>query len=1113
MPEVSPIPQYASPEGATLRKPYHRATVVSKGKSPGLVITRTYDGDDRVWMARCNAGKYKPVARKVRPRNEPMPQGLNGPLRPIAWSRDPWETPLRKNGWVTRSARITDERVDALNFGPTGWLSAEEMDLLVSVLVMREKALAFGPDERGLLRGEIGDPYVIPTVPHEPWQIKPIPIPRTVWEPFLELVRERVRTGLYEQSTSSYSSPIFAVVKQDGKSLRIVHDLQRLNSFTIRDAGLPPRVEEFLESMAGRACYGLVDVMGGYDQRELHPDSRPLTAFETGLGRMQLTRLPQGATNSVAVYQAQMTWILRDDLPEGVQIFIDDAGIKGPRTDYEGAVLEDAPAIRQFVWEYAETLERVLFRIEEAGLTVSGKKLAVCVPALEVLGHVVAYDGRQIAEKKRNKVLEWPTPRTVLHVLQFLGLCSYVRMFIERFAEVASPMRALTRKGAEWKWTKGCNAAFAKLKEIVGRDIVLWDLDYDAGGIRLAVDSSEFGAGGVLTQEEDGKDRPVLYESVTFTATESRYSQPKLELCGVTKIVQRLQHLLWGVHFELLVDAEALARMINSPTLPNAPMTRWVAFLQLFSFNVVHIPGKAFTMPDALSRYPRDDPYEGAEPLDVEAPVVWVAKTEAAVCLPLRQSGRYAVLCSYLQDLRFPEGTTETVTRWVRRNVLNFFLQDGQLWRRSGSVPLVVATSRADQEVILGSLHDDLGHWGEVETRRRVKARFWWPGVVCAVRDWVKSCEACQRRSLRLPKEVGRPTGEDALFGRVSLDIVHIKAGKFAYLLVARDDLSGWVEARPLAKLSAEKVAQFLEEDWFARYGSLRLVTVDGGAEFRGRLMTLVQSCGAKFGRVTEYYPEGAGMIERGHQQIKDALVKMCGEDGKRWQVALPAVIFAYRISVKRSTGYSPYKLLYGQRPVLPVDIELNTFLGVDWWKVKTSADLIEARAEQLLRREETLEKAAERLKKTRTASVRYWDERCSHWLRDPLRKGDLVLLYNRSLESQWGRLFANRWNGPYRVASKFLGGSYGLEELDGTPLKRKAAASHVKRFFARGSTSFDETASDDSGPGDEAVSESDDGADRSESEVATREARPRRSRRLQTAGDSCQAGGGALGG
>ncbi|KAA1125698.1 hypothetical protein PGTUg99_023212 [Puccinia graminis f. sp. tritici] len=42
--------------------------------------------------------------------------------------------------------------------------------------------------------------------------------------------------------------------------------------------------------------------------------------------------------------------------------------------------------------------------------------------------------------------------------------------------------------------------------------------------------------------------------------------------------------------------------------------------------------------------------------------------------------------------------------------------------------------------------------------------------------------------------------------------------------------------------------------------------------------------------------------------------------------------------------------------------------------------------------------------------------------------------------ESQWGKLFENRWNGPYRVISQEKSGSYVLEELDGTPLKRRTS-------------------------------------------------------------------------
>ncbi|KNE90487.1 hypothetical protein PSTG_16050 [Puccinia striiformis f. sp. tritici PST-78] len=62
-----------------------------------------------------------------------------------------------------------------------------------------------------------------------------------------------------------------------------------------------------------------------------------------------------------------------------------------------------------------------------------------------------------------------------------------------------------------------------------------------------------------------------------------------------------------------------------------------------------------------------------------------------------------------------------------------------------------------------------------------------------------------------------------------------------------------------------------------------------------------------------------------------------------------------------------------------------------------------------------------------------------------------MVLIYNKSLEDQWGKLFSNRWNGPFKIKNQLPKGSYILEELDGVELKRAYAASHIKRFYPRG--------------------------------------------------------------
>lgn len=178
------------------------------------------------------------------------------------------------------------------------------------------------------------------------------------------------------------------MVKKNGK-LRIVHDLQKLNGVTIKDGGLPPNVEEFVNSFSGYSCLSILDVFGGYDERMLHALSRLLTSFDTPLGKHHLTRLPQGATNSVPEFQRGMIFIYRDEIPDFVGIFIDDIGVKGPKSDYGGETLKENPGIRRFIWEHAITLERILFRLEEAGLTVSGTKATLSTPAAELLGIIV----------------------------------------------------------------------------------------------------------------------------------------------------------------------------------------------------------------------------------------------------------------------------------------------------------------------------------------------------------------------------------------------------------------------------------------------------------------------------------------------------------------------------------------------------------------------------------------------------------------------------------------------------------------------------------------------------------------------------------------------------
>jgi RNase H-like domain found in reverse transcriptase len=116
-------------------------------------------------------------------------------------------------------------------------------------------------------------------------------------------------------------------------------------------------------------------------------------------------------------------------------------------------------------------------------------------------------------------------------------------------------------------------------------------------------DSSVIGAGWIISQIVKDGELPVVFGSVTFKEHESRYSQPKLELYGLFHAVKVERHRLYGIHFRIKVDARSLIEMVNKPDLlPNAPGNRWLAFVNLFDFEIMHVPAERHKGPDSLSR-------------------------------------------------------------------------------------------------------------------------------------------------------------------------------------------------------------------------------------------------------------------------------------------------------------------------------------------------------------------------------------------------------------------------------------------------------------------------------------------------------------------------------
>ena len=307
---------------------------------------------------------YKRVDKKIRPVPGTIPENIKVIRR---FPEDPLlslENLPTKPPNFQPDGRLTQDRLDEMKINEDKFLWPEEEKLFAHILKIHQDSLVFEDSQRGSFREDYFSPYIIPVVPHEPWSYQNIPIPPGIREKVIELLREKIAAGVYEPSQSSYRSRWFCVLKKSGK-LRIVHDLQPLNRITLKEAGLPPNLDSFVEPFAGRQCYTVMDLYWGFDARKVHPQSRDLTVFQTPLGLLRITSLPTGFTNSPAEFQACMVFILQDEMPHTADIFIDDLAIKGPQSDYldsngNFSTISENSGIRQFIWEHAIDVHRIL---------------------------------------------------------------------------------------------------------------------------------------------------------------------------------------------------------------------------------------------------------------------------------------------------------------------------------------------------------------------------------------------------------------------------------------------------------------------------------------------------------------------------------------------------------------------------------------------------------------------------------------------------------------------------------------------------------------------------------------------------------------------------------
>ena len=779
-------------------------------------------------------------------------------------------------------------------------------------------------------------------------------IPPSMIEEVRNHIQQLLAAGIIRRSESPWTSNVVLVRKKSGE-LRMCVDYRQLNARTIRDAYALPRPEEILESLGGNSYFSVLDMKSGYHQVEVDEEHKQRTAFTVGpLGFFEYNRLPFGLANAPATYQRLMEDCLGDLNLRICYIYLDDLIIFS----------------RTFE-EHISRLQQVFQCIRDNNLKLSPKKCAFFMDKVKYVGHIVSKNGIEPDPDKIEKVLNWPRPTKPDEVRQFIGFVGYYRRFIKNFTRIAKPLNELmppttqkSRKNSKtppnWKWGEQQEKAFQQLKAHLSSPPILGYPDYNKP-FELHTDACLSGLGAVLYQEQEGHKRVIAYASRGLNKSEKNYPVHKLEFLALKwSICDKFKDYLHGHRFRVYTDNNPLTYVLSTAHL-DATSQRWIASLASFSFDIQYRPGRLNRDADALSRLPAITSSDGTcnisresiqsicNAIDVTPYADCLAMTSDAVTddvIPqtnhdidiLTSQSKDPVLQFWFPYVRSKTRPTKDdlpsdpahMTIW--RNFDKLQIINEIMYRETyidGKQKYQVMLPASCVPTILTSLHDDMGHPGRDKSISLVQDRFFWHKMTVDIEDWIQKCRRCILR--KSPTNNRAPLINITTFQPlelVCLDFLKLETSKGGYehVLVITDHFTRYAQAIPTRNETAKTTADALFNNFILHYGIPKKIHTDQGANFESNLIKeLCDITGMTKSRTTPYHPMGNGLCER----FNRTLIKMLGTlqpDQKRdWKQHIGPIVHAYNCMKQSSTGHSPFFLMYGREPRLPVDLVFKT--------------------------------------------------------------------------------------------------------------------------------------------------------------------------------------------
>src|SRR5438045_8519909 len=383
----------------------------------------------------------------------------------------------------------------------------------------------------------------------------------------------------------------------------------------------------------------------------------------------------------------------------------------------------------------------------------------------------------------------------------------------------------------------------------------------------------------------------------------------------------------------------------------------------------------------------------------------------------------------YGKILECLRGTVNSEKR--RKQSETFEDKNGKLYKKKKNVKILRVQKEDETDAILFMTHNHEtgGHFGVDTTYNKIADRYYWKGMYDDIKEYVKSCDTCQRRGQKGGKSYLNPIEVGEPFERIGIDFVgplERTKRRNRYILVITDYLTKWSEAKAMKEATAENVVKFIYEGIICRHRCLKIILLDRGTHFRNKLVKgLCEKFKIKHKLSSPYHPQTNGLVERFNRMLCESLAKV-SERENQWDKHIESVLFAYRTTKHNTTKKTPFFMVYGREAILPIeDFENGENFGKDA-TIERSYDLINLADERI--------KALENIERSQVQQKNRHDIKIKEETKFNI--GDKILLKDAIKEKQYSGKLSSKWKGPYYIHEIFEKGAYKLRTLDGKVLK-----------------------------------------------------------------------------